>query len=110
PFCLWCKRPFCIRTTGGSEQRFCSRAHRHEFGTAARRWAVLVIEVGLITVDTLKAIPASVRAVGGALQEQGKVADAEPYAVTEKLDLQRCGCPRMVDPRTPMGDRVEPCL
>lgn len=72
PICLWCQRAFRPRTTGGSAQRFCSRSHRHAFGTAARRWAVQVVEAGLLTVETLKALPASVRAAPGASQRTGK--------------------------------------
>jgi hypothetical protein len=64
PTCLWCGRSFKPRTTGGSAQRFCSAAHRHAFGSAARRWAVRVVEAGLVSVETFKAAGSSVRAVG----------------------------------------------
>jgi hypothetical protein len=60
--CLWCGQPFPQRTTGGSAQRFCCPSHRHAFGTAARRWAVMVVEAGLITVEILKVGPAAQRA------------------------------------------------
>jgi hypothetical protein len=66
PVCIWCCCPFHPRTTGGSEQRFCSPAHRHAFGSAARRWAVLAIERGVISVATLKAAGTSAHAAGGA--------------------------------------------
>jgi hypothetical protein len=63
--CLWCGRPFTPRCSGGSAQRFCKPAHRHAFGTQARRWAIRAIEGGQITVDELKAPGASAHAAVG---------------------------------------------
>src|SRR6266849_2512321 len=60
--CLWCGRAFTPRRTGGSAQRFCSTEHRKAFWTAARRWTMRAIETGLLSVDCLKAIQASVHA------------------------------------------------
>src|SRR6266849_3961414 len=60
--CLWCGRAFMSRATGGSAQRFCSTEHRKAFWTAARRWTMRAIETGLLSVDCLKAIQASVHA------------------------------------------------
>lgn len=70
PFCLWCGKSFRPRTTGGSAQRFCCSGHRHEFGSAARRWAVKLIEVGLISPETLKVARTSVRAVHDPLERE----------------------------------------
>ena len=61
--CLWCGRPFTPRTTGGSAQRFCCTGHRQQFWIAARRWTMRAIEVGLLSVDCLKASHTSVHAV-----------------------------------------------
>ena len=66
-FCLWCDRTFSPRMTGGSAQRFCSTGHRQQFWIAARRWTMRAIEVGLLSVDCLKASHTSVHAVRGAL-------------------------------------------
>jgi hypothetical protein len=49
--------------TGGSAQRFCSTGHRQQFWIAARRWTMRAIEVGLLSVDCLKASHTSVHAV-----------------------------------------------
>ena len=64
--CLWCDRTFTPRTTGGSIQKFCSTTHRQEFWIAARRWTMRAIEVGLLSVDCLKASHTSVHAAGTA--------------------------------------------
>src|SRR5438477_526871 len=61
--CLWCDRHFTPRTTGGSTQRFCCTGHRQQFWIAARRWTMKAIEVGLLSVDCLKASQTSVHAV-----------------------------------------------
>jgi hypothetical protein len=60
--CLWCGRAFKPRSTGGSVQRFCSTAHRQQFWIAARRWTMRAIELGLLSVDCLKASHTSVHA------------------------------------------------
>jgi hypothetical protein len=61
--CLWCDRHFTPRATGGSLQKFCCTEHRQQFWIAARRWTMRAIEVGLLSVDCLKASHASVHAV-----------------------------------------------
>lgn len=60
---LWCDRTFARRTTGGSAQKFCCTAHRQQFWIAARRWTMRAIEVGLLSVDCLRASYTSVHAV-----------------------------------------------
>jgi hypothetical protein len=60
--CLWCGRAFKPRTTGGSAQKFCCTEHRQQFWIAARRWTMRAIEVGLLSVDCLKASHTSVHA------------------------------------------------
>src|SRR5258708_533357 len=55
PHCLWCDRAFTPRLTGGSPQRFCSTGHRQALWIAARRWTMRAVEVGLLSVDCLKA-------------------------------------------------------
>jgi hypothetical protein len=66
--CLWCGRGFRPRISGGSAQKFCCSAHRQSFWIAARRWTMRAIEVGLLSVDRLKASPSSVHAARGAFQ------------------------------------------
>ena len=60
--CLWCGRAFKPRSTGGLAQKFCWTEHRQQFWIAARRWTMRVIEVGLLSVDCLKACHTSVHA------------------------------------------------
>ena len=60
--CLWCRRPFTARMTGGSPQRFCSTGHRQAFWVAARRWTMRAVEAGLLSVECLKASQTSVHA------------------------------------------------
>src|SRR5437764_5321170 len=68
--CLWCGRTFRPRKTGGSAQRFCSAGHRQAFWIAARRWTMRAVETGLLSVDCLKAVRASVHAGRGALRPE----------------------------------------
>jgi hypothetical protein len=58
--CLWCDRPFPLRMTGGSAQKFCCTRHRQQFWIAARRWTMKAIAAGLLSVDCLKASHTSV--------------------------------------------------
>ena len=60
--CLWCDRLFTPRMTGGSAQKFCCTGHRQQFWIAARRWTMRAIEVGLLSIDCLKAAHTSVHA------------------------------------------------
>jgi hypothetical protein len=61
-YCLWCGRAFIPRATGGSAQKFCSTRHRQDFWIAARRWTLMALDAGLLSVDCLKAIQTSVHA------------------------------------------------
>jgi hypothetical protein len=65
--CLWCDRMFTPRMTGGSGQKFCCTGHRQQFWIAARRWTMRAIEVGLLSIDCLKAAHTSVHAVPGGI-------------------------------------------
>src|ERR1700736_4728600 len=67
--CLWCDHTCSPRTTGGSSQKFCCTGHRQQFWTAARRWTMRAIEVGLLSVDCLKASHPGVHAAGAAFQD-----------------------------------------
>jgi hypothetical protein len=68
--CLWCARRFTPRTSGGSVQKFCCTGHRQHSGSAARRRTMRAIEVGLLSVDCLKASHTSVHAARGAFRQQ----------------------------------------
>ena len=74
--CFWCHRAFSPRRTGGSKQRFCSPHHRRTFFAAARAWALLAVERGLVTVETLQAAQTSVISVGTSGSTPGRVAPA----------------------------------
>jgi hypothetical protein len=52
--CPWCGRPFRLRTSGGTDQRFCSAVCRTAFWTAARRWVMRAFQAGLLSTDVLK--------------------------------------------------------
>jgi hypothetical protein len=53
PCCLWCNCPIVPGRRRGSLQRFCCPAHRQQFWSPARRWAVRAIETGQLSVDAL---------------------------------------------------------
>jgi len=52
--CTWCGRAFRLRSRGGKRQRFCCAAHRSRFWRALRKWASLVFDAGLISIDDLR--------------------------------------------------------
>lgn len=67
PRCPWCGKSLVLgQRRHGTMQRFCSPKCRHEFQSSARRWATMLFEAGIITVETLKAAQRSVRAFCGA--------------------------------------------
>jgi hypothetical protein len=69
--CPWCGSPFKPeRRRHGSAQRFCSTVHRHAFGTALRRWAVIELAAGRISIDALRAAQQSAYAPGNASGER----------------------------------------
>jgi hypothetical protein len=76
PSCFWCQRPFSARTSGGSPQRFCSPLHRRTFFAAARAWALLAVERGIVTVETLQAAQTSVISVRTSASTPARVAPA----------------------------------
>jgi hypothetical protein len=77
-FCFWCGRGFRPRVTGGRPQRFCSPSHRDTFFSAARAWALKLVEVGLLTPETLRATTANLQVAGGTIQEGPAPAGAGP--------------------------------
>jgi len=52
--CPWYGPAFSPRTSGGSEQRFCTTVCRTAFWTAARRWVMRALDAGLLSVEVLK--------------------------------------------------------
>jgi hypothetical protein len=58
--CPWCGRSFRPRTSGGSDQRFCSAGCRTAFWSAARRWIGRALDVGLLSAEVLKTAATSV--------------------------------------------------
>jgi hypothetical protein len=68
--CLWCGRPFDGRRHRGSPRQFCSVKCRHDYRTAAARWAIRALEAGLITVSDLKRAQQSARAFSEAFQQR----------------------------------------
>ena len=51
--CLWCRAAYARRATGGRPQKFCGSGCRRACHAAARRWAVLELEAGRLTVETV---------------------------------------------------------
>jgi hypothetical protein len=66
--CPWCGQPFRPRSSGGSDQRFCRRACRQAFWSAARRWVMRAFQAGLLSPEVLKGPGTSVHAVGEGFQ------------------------------------------
>jgi len=52
--CLWCGGIFKAIRRGNQEKKFCSDKCRHDFETAARRYAVRMLELELLTIEALK--------------------------------------------------------
>ncbi len=52
--CLWCEIEFEPRMSGGSPQRYCSKACRVDFHVAARSWAEQAVASGLLLVSALR--------------------------------------------------------
>ena len=52
--CLWCDRTFAPRRFGGEPQRLCSTLCRPQFDTAARRWAIKMLDAGELTIKALQ--------------------------------------------------------
>jgi hypothetical protein len=60
--CEWCGIEYSVGHRRGSPRRFCTRDHRIAFSSAARHWAMVAVEVGLLSVDDLHAGEQSVLA------------------------------------------------
>jgi len=75
--CLWCRRPFEPRRSGGKPQRFCVPAHRRAFETAARRFLGRLIAAGELSVAALNAPPATRALLPGAVPGGGATTLAE---------------------------------
>jgi len=57
--CLWCRRPFEPRRSGGKPQRFCVPAHRRAFETAGRQFLGRLRAAGDLSIAALSAAPAT---------------------------------------------------
>ena len=71
--CRWCGRAFRPRSTGGSDQRFCTAACRNSFWSAGRRWIMRAVETGLLSVDVLKAAQSSLHAVSAGFPSRDSI-------------------------------------
>ncbi len=60
--CAWCPKPL-PPSRRGSARKFCSAGCRNACWSALRRWGMKALAAGVITVETLKASPASVHAL-----------------------------------------------
>jgi len=56
--CAWCGRALPPQSRGLYAARFCSPQHRTALHTAARRYALALLDAGFITATTLKESPA----------------------------------------------------
>lgn len=57
--CRWCSRPFPPMKRGGNEKIFCKPKCKSDFETAARRYALAMVDAGLLSVSELKRVGAS---------------------------------------------------
>jgi len=71
--CPWCGGRFEPRSSGGTDQRFCRRACREAFWSAARRWVMRAVSAGLLSPEVLKGAHASVHAVSGGVSGRGSL-------------------------------------
>jgi len=87
--CVWCDKQLVSRPHGGSKQAFCNARHRHSFHTAARRWAVLAVERGILTVDDLRngATGAYTLAVGAKGPSPAPVHQNGQEAAVDRIEL-----------------------
>ena len=77
PLCLWCGVPFTRRSSGGSQQSFCSPPHRIAFHTAARRWAERAIASGGLTIAELQNTAAAACTLSGGHEAGDLVPDTD---------------------------------
>lgn len=54
--CRWCSREFEALKRGGNAKVFCQPSCKGRFETAARRYALAMVEAGLLSVDELKRV------------------------------------------------------
>ena len=52
--CPWCLAPFTPEVRGGHTKKFCSAACKGQFESAARRYALAMVEAGLLSVDQMR--------------------------------------------------------
>ena len=57
--CPWCGRQFPARVVGAHSKKFCSSICKNRFHTALRRYGQQALAAGRLSVDDLKAAPAS---------------------------------------------------
>jgi hypothetical protein len=69
PACLWCRRPFRLRRSGGHAQKFCRPACRRRYHAAARSWALNAIEIGGLTIADIKTVLMTTRALPVGMEE-----------------------------------------
>jgi hypothetical protein len=61
--CMWCGKPFALRRSGGTEQRFCAPGCRRAFHAKLRGWSERMFAAGAITLDDLKTDAPTARAL-----------------------------------------------
>lgn len=71
--CPWCGTRFEPRSSGGSDQRFCRKACRHAFWTAARRWVMRAFQAGLLSPEALRGAQSSEHAAVEGIQSGGSL-------------------------------------
>jgi hypothetical protein len=77
-WCPWCGRSFAAGGRGGRERRFCSTRCRQTFHSAARLWAIALVEGGLLSHDALRSwYVARMAAPPTCTAPQGEALDAD---------------------------------
>ena len=76
--CLWCRRPFEPRRSGGKPQRFCMPVHRRAFETAGRQFLGRLRAAGDLSIAALSGPPATRALLPGPSRVGGATTLAKP--------------------------------
>jgi hypothetical protein len=61
--CLWCRKQYTPRRSGGRAQRFCTPRCRRAFDAALRAWTLAELVAGRVTVGMMRNALTTTRAV-----------------------------------------------
>lgn len=90
--CKWCGRPFETGRRHGTERRFCSAACRTAFHTEVRRWALLALDRGEVTVAQIRNDPRKACTLQGEAPGLPAVSESGAASGEACASSQRTGC------------------